>query len=510
MIAATYGRLRVTDPLRWHQAAAGWRAWAARAGRWSARLCSQATRMTAAWSGAAARAALAGVQRLRRRLDLFRVTCWQADQALSEFGAALARARTMLATAARAGFVIDDEGTVRGPAGPALTATATALSSALAVAAGADVTTTGRLAELGDPTVEPVGSILPSCTASAAEVHRWWQSLSPAQRRWLVTTNPAWIAALDGVPAADRDLANRLLLDERRSSLDQAIVEARGHERERLRSLRDGLNALADRLAGDTGPRAYLLAFDLDGEGRAVVALGDPGRATDVLTQVPGMTADLASYGGELSRAERVAVRAAELAPARATSTVLWLGYDAPDFVDEAAGRARAQAGAAGLRRFQEGLRAEHLGAGVHLTVLGHSYGSLVVGSAAAHPGLEADDVVFVGSPGVGVDSAAELHAGQVWSTTSASDVIQYLPVSPRGLVGDLAVGAAAPVLGGLLAFGRPEDDLWFGTNPSDPRFGARVFASQPDGGHLGYWDPGRPALDAITQITVGRDVTPR
>jgi hypothetical protein len=65
-------------------------------------------------------------------------------------------------------------------------------------------------------------------------------------------------------------------------------------------------------------------------------------------------------------------------------------------------------------------------------------------------------------------------------------------------------------VPGGLAVFGRPDDDLWFGTNPSDPKFGAHVVASQSDAGHLGYWDRGGLALDAITEITVGRDVTPR
>jgi hypothetical protein len=305
-------------------------------------------------------------------------------------------------------------------------------------------------------------------------------------------------------------MANRLLLDERRAELDRAIAGARGHDRNRLRAMRDGLNVLTDRLADGDGPRAYLLRLDLAGDGRAVVALGDPDRSADVLTQVPGMTADLASYNGELSRAERVAERAAELAPATATSAVLWLDYDAPDFVDEAASPRQAEAGAAGLTRFQDGLRAGHLDRTAHQTVLGHSYGSLLVGSAAAQPGLQADDVVFVGSPGVGVDSAKELHAGQVWSTTSRSDVIQHLPEAPSSLVGDLAIAALSPVPGGLAVFGRPEDDLWFGTNPSDPKFGAHVFASQPDGGHLGYWDRGGPALDAITEITVGRDVTPR
>ena len=198
--------------------------------------------------------------------------------------------------------------------------------------------------------------------------------------------------------------------------------------------------------------------------------------------------------------------RAAELAPAEPASGVLWLDYDAPDFLHEAASARQAEEGAAGLRRFQEGLRATHDGPAAHQTVLGHSYGSVVVGAAAAGP-LAADSVVFVGSPGVGVGSAAELSvpAGQVWSSTSRSDVIQYLAVSPKSLVHDLPLAGGVPVLGPALAFGTPERDLWFGHNPSDPGFGARVFASQADGGHLGYWDHGRPALDALAGITLGR-----
>jgi hypothetical protein len=336
-------------------------------------------------------------------------------------------------------------------------------------------------------------------------VRRWWDTLTPAQRRWLVISDGAWVGALDGVPVVFRDAANRLLLDRRRADLDAAALAAQGRDRHRLDQLRRGLRALSDRLAGPDGPRAYLLRLDLAGDGRAVVALGDPDRAGNVLTHVPGMTADLASYGGELSRAEQVAVRATELGPAAGTSTVMWLDYDAPDFVDEAAGAGRARAGAVALRHFQDGLRATHDGA-ARLTVLGHSYGSLVVGHAAADPGLAADGIVFVGSPGVGVDTAADLHvpAGHVWSTTSRSDVIQYAPVAPTSLIGDLAAAATVPLIGPAIAFGTPEDHLWFGRNPSDPSFGARVFRSQPDAGHGGYWDPGGPALDAITAIVLG------
>jgi len=501
-----YARLRVTDPARWRALALAWRRWAAVAGRLSGEFTPLLARLAAAWSGAAATAAARRLVRLRHRLVLFRLACWQADQAVSEFAATLARARAMLARARATGLTVADDGTAPGNPAPAAAAD---LATALSVAAAADATGADRLgrltATIAGP-AEPPAPDRPGCAASPAAVRSWWAGLSPAQRRWLLATEPGSIGPLDGVPAADRDAANRLLLDARRAELDRALLAADGRARARLRELRRGLDTLADRLADDAGPRAYLLRLGLTEEGRAVVALGDPDRAASVLTHVPGMTADLASAGGELTRAERVAVRAAELGPATATSAVLWLDYDAPDFIDEAASARRAQAAAPTLRRFQDGLRASHDGPAARQTVLGHSYGSLVVGTAAATPGLAADSVIFVGSPGVGVDSASRLHVppGEVWSATSRSDIIQYAAVAPAGLGRDLATAFTVPVVGPWLAFGRPEQDLWFGHNPSDAAFGARVFATQADAGHLGYWDRGRPALDTLAAITLG------
>ncbi|GGQ66314.1 alpha/beta hydrolase [Couchioplanes azureus] len=448
--------LQATDPGHWVAAALAWRSWASAAGHWAAEVRRCATALRAVWRGAAADAVGARLTRLHRLLNLFRLGCWAADQALSEFAAALTRARA---------------------------------GADLRAATAADATASALLRGLFVIPASPPGADPPACTAAPAEVGRWWAGLRPGQREWLLATEPGWIGSLDGVPAAARDRANRLLLDALRIQ-----------------------GTLADRLADGDGPRAYLLGIDPAGEGRAVVALGDPDRAENVLTQVPGMTAGLASFGGELARAERIAVRAGELAPGTATSAVMWLGYDAPDFLGEAASRSRADAGALALRRFQDGLRAGHEGPPARHTVLGHSYGSLVVGAAAARPGLAADSLVFVGSPGVGVDSAADLHipSGEVWASTSRTDVIQWAAVSPRSLAEDLLTAQARPA-GALLAFGRPEDDLYHGTNPADPAFGARTFPSQAGAGHLGYWDEGGPALDALTNITLGRsDVIPR
>jgi hypothetical protein len=400
-----------------------------------------------------------------------------------------------MAAAARGGLVVQDDGTIRG--GPSAAVTPD-LTTAGSIADRADAATAARLETVSQDRPRPPGPERPACTATPAEVRRWWSGLTPAGQRWLLAVEPAWLAPLDGIPAADRDAANRLLLDDRRTEIDRAATTARGRELDRLRGLRRGLDTLADRLAEEDGPRAYLLRLDLTDEGRVVLALGDPDRAGNVLTHVPGMTSDLASFDGELTRAARVAARATDVGPAASTSAVLWLDYDAPDFLDEAASARRAAAAAPVLRRFQDGLRATHLGAPAHQTVLGHSYGSLVVGKAAAGGRLDADDLVFVGSPGVGVDSAAQLHAspGHIWSSTARTDIIQYAAVSPGGLLDELTRPGG---------FGRPERYLWFGHNPSDPAFGARTFTTQADAGHLGYWDPGRPALDAMADIALGR-----
>jgi hypothetical protein len=473
--AVTYDRLRTTDPARWTAAALSWRRWAALAGVLCGEFAPLAERLHAAWSGAAADAAVARLEVFRRRLVLFRLLCWRADQALSEFAAALQRARALLerarARAAGAEPALDDPD----------------LADALRVAASADGSATARLAELSVVPVAPATLTRPDCTATPARVRQWWAGLSAAERMWLLAAEPASVAGLDGIPAADRDLANRLLLADRRDQLLRGGADAG-----RLR----GLDRLAGRLEDERGPRAYLMGLDVSGDGRAVVAFGDPDRAANVLTHVPGMTSDLASLDHELVRAERVATRAAELGPAAGTSSLVWLDYDAPDFLQEAWSARPAEEGAAGLRRFQDGLRATHDGPAARQTVLGHSYGSLVVGKAATGA-LDADGVIFVGSPGVGVDSAAGLTipADRVFSSTSISDPIQYGAVSPATVARHLLPGP--PVTG-------PADDLWFGHNPSDPAFGARVFGSQWNGGHLGYWEPDRPALDALARITLG------
>ncbi|EEP71692.1 hypothetical protein MCAG_02019 [Micromonospora sp. ATCC 39149] len=203
-----------------------------------------------------------------------------------------------------------------------------------------------------------------------------------------------------------------------------------------------------------------------------------------------------------MGRAARVQARCAALDPTGSTAAVLWLDYDAPDFLHEAVLPHQARDAGPALHRFQEGLRATHDGPPARQTVLGHSYGSLVVGTAARDHGLAADALVFVGSPGVGVDRAdgLGLPVGEVWASTAPDDGIRLAPAAdelPRRVLRGLSPLAA-------VLTGRDDHALWFGHDPADPGFGGRTF---PSGryGHTGYWDPANPALDGMARVVLGR-----
>ncbi|WP_326551376.1 alpha/beta hydrolase [Micromonospora sp. NBC_01813] len=518
----TYQQLWRADPAAWRVAADAWRRHQPVVERRAAEVTGAAVRLRHDWAGVAASAADGRLAGLRDQLDAVGPALCDVDQILSGYAERLARAKAVLAdwvaTAGRLGLSIDRHGRVTvdplvtRPDGPSLAGArqvADGIGQALALAAAADADAARRLdaaataASQGWPARPPAGR--PPPQAGPARVRAWWAGLDDAQRRWLVRHEPAWLGRLDGLPASVRDQANRLLLGRQRSALlaqraallDSADPTAVPRLR-RVDRLIAGLDAVADRLASPAGPRAYLLAVDggagdppgrpgsgAGSTGRLILALGDPDAAENVLTHVPGMGSGLDRVGGELVRTEQVLRRCQQLAPQEATAAVLWLDYAAPAFVDEAASAAPARAGAADLRRFQEGLGVNRDGGSAGLTILGHSYGSLVVGTAARDAGLAVESIVFVGSPGVGVDHVDELAvpAEQVWASTAADDVIRH---------------ATWPQLW-------PGDRLWHGQDPSATGFGARVFDGDA-AGHLGYWAQDNPALDSMARIVLGDD----
>jgi hypothetical protein len=172
-------------------------------------------------------------------------------------------------------------------------------------------------------------------------------------------------------------------------------------ERDRLQT---ELAAVEERSAGTAAITArldagvYLLGFEPDaGNGRAVVATGDPDTADNVVTFVPGTTACLETIGGDLARVDAILDIAREAAPGESTVGVTWFGYDAPQSLyTDAPREVFADEAQPHLRSFQEGLCATHNGEPSHNTVLAHSYGTTVVG----HTGRCRNDAAFAALAG--------------------------------------------------------------------------------------------------------------
>ncbi len=350
------------------------------------------------------------------------------------------------------------------------------------------------------PATSPVAG-----TQDPVAVARWWDALSAAEQRDL--SGQPWVGSLDGVPAWARDRANRTRLALDLAAGDGILTAAGGLLAPAwLRAARETARALA-RAEGRLDPRTgrpvevVLHLYDptaFGGDGRVALSYGDPGTADHVVLQVPGLGTDAADVvaAGDRAWALYAASRADD---GDSVAELAWLGYDAPDnplgdldLVGVTDDRLAREGGAL-LGAAVAGLRAAR-DTPVHLTAVGHSYGSTTVAQGAAGPGVDADDLVLLGSPGPGggIDGADDLglDPGHVWVGTASSD-----PVGHLGGQGWLGGGPLGPDPAGE-EFGANR----FRAEDRDRQVGVDWSSDQ----HGGYWDPGSESLDNLVQITTG------
>ncbi|MCX5411158.1 alpha/beta hydrolase [Streptomyces sp. NBC_00059] len=359
--------------------------------------------------------------------------------------------------------------------------------------------------------------------ATPAERRDWWAGLTQEQREEYLAVYPDQIGNLDGIPALVRDAANR-------DNLQLLIGKLEGRDDEKSITQLAGLREI-DRQLGAAPkpgePPMFLLGISDEGNGRAIVSYGNPDTAKNVAAYVPGLGTSLDSgfAEGDLKRARDTAIGARYHDPSSAA--IAWLGYDAPQAVDglssfAVAGDGRAVEGGKHFSEFTAGLAATNMNEDPHLTAIGHSYGSRTVGAAAQQsggiPGV--DDIVLVGSPGVGVDRADDLGVGKehVFVGAAENDVVTKLPSKQQAAVGAWATlsGPLAYVAGDIAD--RGDDDLWFGKDPASEAFGAKRFVVDDGPGvvsrdgvsvdaHSQYFDPVRDPASAnsIALISAGR-----
>lgn len=333
--------------------------------------------------------------------------------------------------------------------------------------------------------------------------------------REIAARRPDIVAGLGGAPLDARFEANRRRIAAVHANLTSRVRDAPADE---ARGIREEL----DMLAGFLAPERNFVMFDWDGAGRIAEWIG-PGNAEHVTVVVPGMGSGKAT----VDSAARDAATMLAHAPgdgdlAVVTATV----YESPDWLIDAASASSAEAGAPILVELLSGLALR----GRHVTLVGHSYGSVVVGVAlrgglAAELGPDAD-VVLVGSPGVGVGRAADLGVdpARVWAGLLPRDEVRWA-LHPIAMVALAACSATVAPWKNLVTGGCDVTEwLVHGRNPVHAAFGANVFAASAEGlgvldlHHRGYWatvpaDQGqRPstALANLLRIATGRydDVT--
>lgn len=283
-------------------------------------------------------------------------------------------------------------------------------------------------------------------SASPDQVRRFFAGLTPSQQRTLAAKDPGTIGNLEGAPYELRYAANQKV----------AKIRCPGH----------------------------LLAYDPRSSGFVTEVFGDLATADHIGVLVPGvgwnldkiMTRRGAAKANPIPGAEALQAEMQSLTPGSRTAIVVWLGYDPPAGIDRIAARSeRADEGVPGLIRLIADLPGR-----ARITLVGHSYGSVVVGRAVKGMGTRISDVVALASPGMDAGTVSDLGTrARVWAARTEDD--------PIGLTPHVRVG------------GYGHD-----TDPVTPDFGATVFSTGSAHGHGDYYLPGTDSLTNIAKIILG------
>ncbi len=360
------------------------------------------------------------------------------------------------------------------------------------------------------PLPDGAGVVIPAASTDPASVAAWWKGLLSETREDLIEDHYAQLGTLRGLPAGDIDRINRLRLDEDIAELKEKLRIVTGNingagatggkvdpalfrEADRLEAaltnaekMKDQMDRLRETHEKGDGPKPYLLTYFYQNEGRFAVALGNPDAARNTAVLVPGSGHDVKKEGGPfptVDEGRRLYDEMGTRAPVGlgypdSRSVIVWLGADMPDAgipsgINDTYGD--SEHGARWLKDHIEGYQAAVTNGDSHMTIVAHSYGSYMAGEAIKM-GLNVDDFVVVGSPGVGADSAEELGmSGRVWAGAADGDFISGTGV--HGL---------PPTWAGFEA-------TVFATDGSDLYEGSE--------GHSAYLNEGSESLDNIAKI---------
>ncbi|PQD98505.1 alpha/beta hydrolase [Mycobacterium sp. EPG1] len=259
-------------------------------------------------------------------------------------------------------------------------------------------------------------------------------AMTDAQRRELISRFPRQVGNTDGVPWPMRVAANR-------TNIAAAILAESGADEPSARRIEfyRGLLGEVDDPSGGGRISRQILAFD-PARASLVELHGDLGAARSVAVLVPGVNTAI-----ERSAANAATARRFVAGSGGQVAMITYLGGPFPQVPDvvsvlEAADPRYAVEMAPRLVAFSEDV-ARQAPDGALVTVIGHSYGGSIVGTAETL-GLTSDRTLFLAAAGagVGVDDAGDWHNRnpfvERYSMTAPGDfieLVQGIPGGPHG-----------------------------------------------------------------------------
>lgn len=268
------------------------------------------------------------------------------------------------------------------------------------------------------------------------------ESLPPDQRSRIIRDNPKAVGNLNGIPAVDRDKANRIQLNKDKmriitqlreagisipassqdidpvgaSQVTDPISHTQRSDPQKLKLLSEARNVLAadEALHMNTAVRPVLYAYDPSAfndptfgyEGKVAIALGDVDHAKNVAVNLSGLRSNAGKVPGKITDENRM-YKIARNSATGGYATMYWQGYPAPQQLDVATDD-NARSAAPALQADVHALRV--LNPHAYTGVVGHSYGSLVTGIALKN-GMSKDVnyAAIIGSPGTDAANVGEL-----------------------------------------------------------------------------------------------------
>lgn len=242
-------------------------------------------------------------------------------------------------------------------------------------------------------------------------------------------------------------------------------------------------------------PDRQFLKVDASGDGRIIEVYGDLASADRIAIHVPGMSTSIDSYIGGNGHTDASALynKLGDFTAAggERVAVISFLDWDAPDGIEgswtdpgsyegkvragaEAVGEGLAEKGADSLRSFVSDLNSQGIDSS-KVTVVAHSYGSVVTG-LALRDGLDVERAVVIGSPGLGqgIGSYADLNTdADLWVGATRDDYV---------------------VLSGALG--------GHGTSPYWDDFGGQQFDTSGSSGHSEYFEG--QSINNIAGIVLG------